>query len=85
MSSRFLSRLGKKKIDVPVLFIQATHDAALPPMLAAGMDKHIPNLTKKEVGAAHWILWEKQEEVNEVIRDWFERVVENKKKKISSL
>jgi pimeloyl-ACP methyl ester carboxylesterase len=60
---------------VPVLFIQATRDIALPPAMAAGMEGKIPKLTKKEVDTTHWALWEAPEQVNRIIREWIESAV----------
>ncbi len=61
-----------------VLFIQATDDPALPPALSDGMERFVPNLTKKQVEAAHWALWQKPVEVNGMIREWFEGVERTK-------
>jgi soluble epoxide hydrolase/lipid-phosphate phosphatase len=65
-------KLGKSSIDIPALFIAASNDAALPPWMSANMEKSIPQLTRKEVEASHWALWEKPAEVNGFIRDWLE-------------
>lgn len=59
-----------RKIQVPTLFIQALRDQALPPHLGKSMAKHIPRLTVKQVNTSHWALWEKPEEVNEIIGTW---------------
>jgi len=61
-------------IEVPVLFIQATRDAALPPSMSAGMEEKLPNLTRKEVDASHWALWQAPDKVNSFIREWLETV-----------
>ncbi|KAJ5098041.1 hypothetical protein N7532_005042 [Penicillium argentinense] len=68
-----LDILGRR-IDIPVLFIQALRDQALPPHLGKSMGKHIPNLTLKQVNTAHWALWEKPQEVNEIIEEWLKDV-----------
>ncbi|KAL4761077.1 alpha/beta fold hydrolase [Aspergillus foveolatus] len=68
--------LQKGTIDIPVLFIQALKDAALPPHLGKGMGKAIPQLTTKQVNASHWALWEKPAEVNQALEAWFNEVVE---------
>ncbi|MCJ1368936.1 hypothetical protein MMC20_000143 [Loxospora ochrophaea] len=57
--------LDKSTIDIPVLFIQAKKDAALPPEMSVGMEKSIPNLSKEEVDTQHWALWEAPEQVND--------------------
>ena len=59
---------------MPVLFIQATDDVALPPSLSEGMERFLPNLTRKEVEASHWALWQKPVEVNGMVREWLERM-----------
>lgn len=69
-----LAILGRR-IEVPVLFIQALRDPALPPHLGKSMSKHIPNLTLKQVNTAHWALWEKPEEVNVILEEWLKGTV----------
>lgn len=64
-----------RKITIPVLFIQALKDQALPPHLGKTMAKHVPNMTMKQVNTAHWALWEKPEEVNSIISTWLKNVV----------
>lgn len=68
--------LGKNTIDVPVLFIQALRDAALPTSLGKTMGKNLPNLTTKQVDTAHWALWEKPQDVNAILDNWLDEVVE---------
>ncbi|KAL4916593.1 Alpha/Beta hydrolase protein [Aspergillus aurantiobrunneus] len=65
-------------INVPVLFIQAVNDAALPPRLGKGMGKYLPQLTTKQVDASHWALWEKPKEVNDILNTWVNEVVEGR-------
>ena len=43
--------------------------------MSKGMDAYIPRLTRKEVDAGHWALWQRPAEVNEHLKDWFETVV----------
>lgn len=69
-----LELLGRQ-IEVPVLFIQALRDPALPAHLGKSMKKHLPKLTLKQVNTAHWALWEKPEEVNAFIQEWLKDVV----------
>ncbi|CAG8903501.1 unnamed protein product [Penicillium egyptiacum] len=57
-------------IQVPTLFIQGLRDQALPPHLGKSMSKQVPQLTLKQVNTSHWALWEKPEEVNEIIGTW---------------
>ncbi|EFR04746.1 epoxide hydrolase 2 [Nannizzia gypsea CBS 118893] len=64
-----------RSIDIPVLYISATKDMALRPELARNMGRKIKNLTKAEVVASHWALWEKPKECNVHIKNWIEGVV----------
>lgn len=73
--------LEKKTIDVPVLFIQALRDAALPPSLGKAMGKTLPNLTTNQVDASHWALWEKPQDVNAILDNWLDEVVEGRDRK----
>ena len=69
---------GEKRetgVRQPVLFVLATKDAALKPSMAERMGERIPRLTRREVKAGHWALWERSEECNEHIRSWMEEVV----------
>lgn len=59
-----------REIQIPTLFIQALRDQALPPQLGKSMAKQFPRLTLKQVNTSHWALWEKPEEVNEIIGTW---------------
>ncbi|KAL4780160.1 Alpha/Beta hydrolase protein [Aspergillus varians] len=68
--------LPTETIDVPVLFIQALRDDALPPSLGKTMGKFMPNLTTKQVNTSHWALWEKPEEVNAILDAWLNEVVD---------
>lgn len=43
--------------------------------MGKAMQKHLPNLTLKQVNTSHWALWEKPEEVNEIIAGWLEQDV----------
>ncbi|MCJ1358776.1 MAG: hypothetical protein MMC33_008776 [Icmadophila ericetorum] len=62
-------------LKVPILFISASKDAALPPAMSMGMNKFIPNLTRREVHAGHWALWEAKDAVNAAIKEWIERAI----------
>ncbi|KAL8901113.1 MAG: hypothetical protein Q9207_005365 [Kuettlingeria erythrocarpa] len=66
--------LKKRTIEIPVLFIAATKDEALPPTMSKAMDEYISNLTRKSVDTRHWALWEKPDEVNQIIRAWLESI-----------
>ena len=74
VSTNYRERLNKKTLDIPVLFIQATRDQALPPAMSEGMEKYIPNLTRKSVEASHWALWEAPQQVNKLIQEWLKKV-----------
>jgi len=58
------------KFEMPVLFIGGTRDTALPPALSKGMENWFQNLSRGEVNASHWALWEKPSEVNDLIKKW---------------
>ncbi|OJJ47011.1 hypothetical protein ASPZODRAFT_95610 [Penicilliopsis zonata CBS 506.65] len=59
-----------RRITCPVLFIQAQRDSALPPHLGRGMAKTIPQAVVEQVDTSHWALWEKPQEVNEILASW---------------
>jgi pimeloyl-ACP methyl ester carboxylesterase len=59
-----------RQIQIPTLFIQALRDKALPPHLGKSMAKQVPRLTLKQVNTSHWALWEKPDEVNDVLATW---------------
>ena len=63
------------KIKVPVLFVSALHDNALPPSMAKGMERSFENLTMKEVDSSHWALWQRPDECNSMIKDFLENVL----------
>lgn len=67
--------LQTARLNVPVLFIQANRDNVLLPSLSEGMESHIPRLTRGEVNAGHWALWQAPGEVNHMLKGWFETVV----------
>ncbi|WAO88445.1 Hypothetical protein NCS54_00579300 [Fusarium falciforme] len=63
------------KFAMPALFITATEDSALPPAMSLGMDKNFDNLTRGEVKASHWALWQAAEDVNGQIAKWADGVL----------
>ena len=77
-------RLTNKIINVPVLFIQATKDDALPPSLSEGMEGLIPNLTRREVKTGHWALWEAPEKINEFVGEGLGKVYRGDKRNLLS-
>ena len=74
--------LQNRTIDIPVLFILASRDTALRPEMAVKMNEYIPQLTRQEVNASHWALWETPEEVNKFITQWMGEVVFGSKSKL---
>lgn len=67
-----------KKFEMPTLFVCATRDAALPPAMSKGMDGFFESLTRGEVNASHWALWERPAEVNALIKDFLTEKVGSK-------
>ncbi|EXJ95503.1 hypothetical protein A1O1_00625 [Capronia coronata CBS 617.96] len=65
-------------IKQEVLFVLATRDQALKPFMAERMGERIPNLTRREVSASHWALWERPEECNRLIGEWLHQKVFDK-------
>lgn len=63
-----------EKVGMPALFITAIHDAALPPWMSAGMEDNFKSLTRGEVNATHWALWEDADNVNGQVSRWLEGV-----------
>ncbi|KAK1750754.1 putative epoxide hydrolase [Echria macrotheca] len=73
----------RTRIKVPSMIVTASRDGALPPSMAANMDRHFESLVKREVDATHWALWEAAGDVNktyfqvfaesvaEGYREWF--------------
>jgi soluble epoxide hydrolase / lipid-phosphate phosphatase len=51
--------------------ITASKDFILKPSMAAEMGKYFNNLTKRQVVAGHWALWEAATDVNDILRQWF--------------
>lgn len=73
------------RIEQETLFVLATRDNALKPFMAAKMGERISRLTRREVVGGHWILWQKSEECNRVLREWFEEKVEGRGRSTSKL
>lgn len=46
------------------------------------MERSIPKLTRGEVPAGHWALWQTPAETNAIIKDWIEGVVLGGKSKL---
>ncbi|KAH6876891.1 Alpha/Beta hydrolase protein [Thelonectria olida] len=58
------------KFQMPALFLEVTRDEALPPAISIGMEKYFENLTRGQVEASHWALWEAPTEVNKQVGEW---------------
>lgn len=65
-----IAEKGEHKFNMPALFISATNDPALPPSMSEGMDKYFDNLTRGEVEASHWALWQAAGDVNDKVVKW---------------
>ena len=64
----------EERIPVPSLMVCAEDDPALPPQLADGMDKYVPDLEKHLIRACgHWTQQERPEELNRILVDWLRR------------
>ena len=57
------------------LFVLAKKDQALKPWMASKMGERVKRLTRRDVDAGHWCLWERPEEVNGMIKEWLEEKV----------
>ncbi|KAI9737155.1 MAG: hypothetical protein M1834_000748 [Cirrosporium novae-zelandiae] len=66
-----LEKMDNLKIQIPVLFIAASSDVALPLKMAEKMGQFVPDLTRREVQASHWVLTERPGEVNGFLEEWF--------------
>jgi soluble epoxide hydrolase/lipid-phosphate phosphatase len=69
-------------INVPYLFVAATHDMALPPSMAKHQGKFIPNLTTRELKSSHWVMEETPETLLVILKEWLDKVVFGPKSKI---
>ncbi|ETM41662.1 hypothetical protein L914_12577 [Phytophthora nicotianae] len=57
------------------LYIGAVDDPVLKPELAAGMPRVMPNLKQELVhGGGHWLLWEKKDEVIDILQRWLKEL-----------
>lgn len=66
-----LAESGKEvRFEMPTLFITATKDAALPPALSQGMEKSFRSLTRGQVEATHWALWQTPVEINQYLDEF---------------
>ena len=68
-------QLSRCTVKQPTLFILATRDNILTRDLASGMEDYIPRLTRREVAASHWALWQTPSEINTYIKEWLDSIV----------
>jgi len=61
-------------VRMPALMIMAEHDAVLPPSMADGMERLVPDLEKHLVrDSGHWTQQEKPDEVSARLIEWRQR------------
>jgi soluble epoxide hydrolase/lipid-phosphate phosphatase len=65
-----LTRAGEFKFKTPSLFIPATKDTFMPPMLYERMGQYFEDLTVEKVETGHWAMWEDPEGVNGILEKW---------------
>ncbi|KAF4976203.1 hypothetical protein FZEAL_7095 [Fusarium zealandicum] len=68
------------KLEMPALFVAATEDSALPPSMSQGMEDNFDNLSRGEVKASHWALWQAADDVNELVANWANDVLKGASK-----
>lgn len=61
------------KVQPPSLFVLSKRDAALPKAMSEGMEEHFVDLTRVEIDASHWVLCEKPDEVNGIVKDFLQK------------
>jgi pimeloyl-ACP methyl ester carboxylesterase len=65
-----LSIEGGLNIKCPTLFVRALGDSIVTDEIVSKMGANVPDLTMKNVDASHWLLWEKPEEINDIVTEW---------------
>lgn len=60
------------KIKCPTLFVRALGDKIVTDELANKMGSNVPDYTTRNVDASHWLLWEKPQEVNDIVTEWMQ-------------
>jgi pimeloyl-ACP methyl ester carboxylesterase len=64
----------EQKVRVPGLMIMAEDDVVLPPSLADGMERFVPDLERALVkDCGHWTQQEKPDEVNQIMVAWLKK------------
>ncbi|DAZ97163.1 TPA: LOW QUALITY PROTEIN: hypothetical protein N0F65_004013 [Lagenidium giganteum] len=67
-----------KEITHPALYIAAADDIVLLPSMAKDMPKYMPDLEMKLVeNAGHWVLWEQNQQVTQMLLTWLAKVTES--------
>ncbi|KAL5358587.1 alpha/beta hydrolase [Aspergillus floccosus] len=61
------------KAEVPALFIRATRDTIITSTMVDVMVGYLPQLTVEDVDSSHWILWERPERVNGILKEWLQQ------------
>ncbi|OJV33838.1 MULTISPECIES: alpha/beta hydrolase [unclassified Sphingomonas] len=62
------------RVTCPALMITAECDHVLPPSMAEGMERYVPDLERHMIaGSGHWTQQESPDEVSRVILDWVAR------------
>ena len=63
--------LESVRITMPALMISAENDPILTPQMVDGMERSIPNLTKRLIkNCGHWTQLERPKEVNSMITEF---------------
>jgi pimeloyl-ACP methyl ester carboxylesterase len=64
----------EQKVHVPGLMIMAEDDVVLPPSMADGMERFVPDLERALIkDCGHWTQQEKPEETSRAMIDWLKR------------
>lgn len=66
-----LTRGLNQIVHQPVLMLAAQDDVFLPPALSEGMERLVPNMTRRIIAdCGHWAMWEQPETVAGHITEW---------------
>lgn len=63
------------KFQMPAMMITASEDSALPPSMSEGMDDSFESLSRAEVKASHWALWQASDAVNQHVTKWLDGIL----------
>ncbi|KOS17083.1 Bifunctional epoxide hydrolase 2 [Escovopsis weberi] len=69
-----LEALGgaQPRFAMPALFVAASRDRALPPAMAAGMERFFDDLKRDEIDATHFVLTEEPDKTNASLGRWLD-------------